>query len=79
MKVGAIQTGDDVINTDMVTLLRTMTYSIPTCGGSSGAMVMSFVVKDDQVTEYMATHCRGGGKTCNISGTGQVYLPNVTS
>ena len=61
VKIFALQTGYDAITTDRLTMLRTMTYSIPTCGGSSGSMVRSYHVKDGRRTEYTATHCAGPG------------------
>ena len=71
-KVVALRTGRDVVHSDRVTSTRTMTYSIPTCPGSSGAQVTSDVVKDGEMKLYRAIHSMGGGTAVNRSGLGVV-------
>lgn len=58
------------------TSIRTMTYSIPTCPGSSGSFIWSQVIENGQDIRYMATHCAGpsGGKPGNRSGPGVMAI-----
>ena len=72
VKIGALQRG---IGDHKLKLgsIRTMTYSIPTCPGSSGSWVSSFVFKD-KLTIHRATHSMGavGSTRTNRSGSGFV-------
>ena len=76
-KMGALERSGEILNSDLVTSIKTMRYSIPTCAGSSGSDIRSIVVKDGRMRQYMATHSRGytsvhGSSRGNRSGSGIV-------
>ena len=54
-------------------VLRSATYSVPTCPGSSGAKVHAYDIDliSKECTFYSMTHSMGGGKRGNRSGFGE--------
>ena len=71
LKMTSVYTGGDIFDASRFRRLKTMSYSVPTCPGSSGAHVRSIDCRGDKRRVYNATHSMGGGKTgVNYSGLG---------
>ena len=57
--------------------LESLSYTMPTCPGSSGAKIWAFKTCEDGFREFGGSHSRGAGSTGNLCGFGAARLQPV--